>query len=303
MFRDFILDKTQLAHDFANLSEKTFRYSEYSVEEDEFLVGAAINLLEMALDLSPKNKDFMEKLGRYYHINGQLKQAKKIYRKLLQLDPPTTPTAEELKLAKEFCPIIQANEREFFNLKDVIVAIHPEKPQIAYHFFWEDDYDYPDDSEPSDHEVVWVEYDDLKNISNIVTLYHRMYLSTEEALLEAKANDGRPIIYSEWGKHGNLIKGWEKCNFEFNNRPIIEFVNDTYKDLVQGGRCKEHRAKRKWPSHFDGSFEDYLSYNKKIDPLEGFFVEDAVIKTKWVNALMFMEILPYGFHAKREWLP
>ena len=31
--------------------------------------------------------------------------------------------------------------------------MHPQRRLIAYHFFWEDDIDFPEDNDPCDHEA------------------------------------------------------------------------------------------------------------------------------------------------------
>ena len=58
-----------------------------------------------------------------------------------------------------FAPRLVLVRGEFFPLKDIAAILHPEKPIIAYHLFWEDDLGFPSDNDPCDHEVVWIEYD------------------------------------------------------------------------------------------------------------------------------------------------
>ena len=44
-------------------------------------------------------------------------------------------------------------------IRDLVAIHHPVQPWIAYHLFWGDDIDFPEDNDPADHEIVWVAYD------------------------------------------------------------------------------------------------------------------------------------------------
>ena len=93
-----------------------------------------------------------------HHLESRLKDARQLYAQVLELDPPLRPTSGELELVKRYAPLLYTTPTEPLPLKDVVVIIHPDRPLIAYHLFWEDDIDFPDDSEPCDHEEVWVSY-------------------------------------------------------------------------------------------------------------------------------------------------
>src|SRR5262245_24922253 len=93
------------------------------------------------------------------HGKRNLGDATPLYKQLLAAEPPATPTAEQRALVLKFAPRLHNVPNEFFPLKDIAVILHPEKPVIAYHLFWEDDLGFPSDNDPCDHEVVWVEYD------------------------------------------------------------------------------------------------------------------------------------------------
>ena len=83
------------------------------------------------------------RLGVEHHNRRSLDEASREYARTLELDPPREPTADQLALARRFAPRIYITPAEFFPLKDFAVILHPDRPLIAYHFFWEDDIDFP----------------------------------------------------------------------------------------------------------------------------------------------------------------
>ena len=89
--------------------------------------------------------------------------------------------------------------------------LHPERRLIAYHLFWEDDIDFPEDNDPSDHELVWVAYSaDGQQIEQVWTYFHgRLLAGGEPALREAREHGLRPRVDVQWGKHGSMPVGWQ----------------------------------------------------------------------------------------------
>src|SRR5262249_23488311 len=117
----------------------------------------------------------------------------------------------EWELVRRFAPRVYTTPTEFFPLKDFAVIVHPSERLIAYHFFWEDDIDFPEDNDPCDHELIWVRYSaDKRSIEGVLTYYHGKILEGGQAAMEdARANGMRPRVNIQWGKHGSLLVGWE----------------------------------------------------------------------------------------------
>ena len=80
-----------------------------------------------------------------------------LYAEVNRLDPPYPPDDRQRQAVEDLCPRLLTTRPEWFGLSDCAAIHHPVDPVIGFHFFWEDDWDYPDDDEPCDHEVVWVE--------------------------------------------------------------------------------------------------------------------------------------------------
>ncbi len=92
--------------------------------------------------------------GVEFHNARRLDDASREYARAMSLDPPRAPTAAELTVIKRFAPRLHTTATEIFPLKDAAAVLHPTERLIAYHLFWEDDIDFPDDNDPCDHEVV-----------------------------------------------------------------------------------------------------------------------------------------------------
>ena len=128
------------------------------------------------------------------------------------MDPRRDLTDEEWQLARRFAPRVYVIASEFFPLKDFAVIVHPAERLIAYHFFWEDDIDFPEDNDPCDHELMWVRYSpDRISVEKIWTYFHgRILAGGEAALSDAHRNRMRPRVNVQWGKHGSMPVGWEQ---------------------------------------------------------------------------------------------
>ena len=234
-----------------------------------------------------------------FHRRRCLKDASQAYEEVLRLDPPRPPSPAELKLAKRFAPRLYVTPNEPFILEDFAVIIHPDKPFIAYHMFWDDDIDYPADNDPTDHEVVWVKYDPASlKVTGVCAYYHGRILSTEEAVEDARAHAQRPRIEVQWGKHGSLPVGWE----EINGGSILRDMKRTYERLhEEGHRLPDHPLARGWPRKFEGSWEDFTNFSKLVDPLKLIEAKGMVAVSRWNNAVIDQYFLPYNFYPKQEW--
>ncbi|WP_445492506.1 hypothetical protein [Niallia sp. 03133] len=262
----------------------------------------AIYQLELLKKADPNQVSYVSKQAEFYHLDGQLRKAGDLYRKVLEMEPFIPLTEKDERLIHKFCPILMINPKECFPLKDIVVVHHPSKPVIGYHLFWEDDYDFPDDYEPCDHEEVWVEYDpETESVTNVMCWFHSRVLESEDAVKEAHNNNQRAIIQIEWGKHGSLLCGWQQMNEPLTGIPIQEWLQDTYEHVKNGGRVPLHPLKRFWTKGFEGSFEEYIDFSVPIDPLAWLHKKPLMFKTEWVNAVIFTQSLLYNFHPKMEW--
>jgi hypothetical protein len=148
--------------------------------------------------------------GVEYHLRRCLDEASREYARALELEPPRDPTADQLVLARRFLPRVYTTPAEFFSLTDFAVIMHPDRPIIAYHFFWEDDIDFPEDNDPCDHELMWVQYSpDGHAIERIWTYFHgRILEGGDAAIQDARQHQMRPRVNVQWGKHGSMPVGW-----------------------------------------------------------------------------------------------
>ncbi len=252
--------------------------------------------------LSPEKLREAEKANERalaYHRERRLKEASQAYMEVLYLDPPREPTARGLELVKRFAPRLYTTPNEPFPLEDFAAIIHPEKPLIAYHMFWDDDIDYPDDNDPTDHEVVWVRYDPTSlEVTEVFAYYHGRILSAQEAVEDAQAHAQRPRINVQWGKHGSLPVGWERLDGE----DILHNMKRTYERLHrEGHRLLDHPLAKNWPRRFEGSWEDFIDFSRPVDPLALIEAKGMVMVSRWNNAVIDQYFLPYNFYPKREW--
>src|SRR5215510_7177037 len=222
--------------------------------------------------------------GVEYHLRRCLDDASREYARALELDPPRELNAEEWRLARRFAPRLYATPSEFFPLKDFAVILHPAERLIAYHLFWEDDIDFPEDNDPCDHEVAWAEYgDDQVTITGFSTYFHgRILRGGNDVIEDAKAHGGRPRINVQWGKHGSLLLGWEKQSIVADDgdaerkfyplgRQITlqDYNRGTYEKLSkEGHRLIEHPLAQAWPRRFGGTWQDFTNFSVLVDPVD-----------------------------------
>ncbi|HYD85791.1 MAG TPA: hypothetical protein VEA63_17105, partial [Opitutus sp.] len=113
------------------------------------------------------------------HRQRNIGEASAFYARMLAAEPPAKPSENERALVRQFAPRLHLVAGEFFPLKDIVAIVHPDRPVIAYHLFWDDDIGYPADNEPCDHEIVWVEYDPATRvIVQVWTYFHGRVVST-----------------------------------------------------------------------------------------------------------------------------
>ena len=266
-----------------------------------------------ALDAAGKH----HQRGVEFHIKRCLDEASQEYAAALKLDPPTEATAEQTALARHFLPRLFTTPSEPFRLKDFAVILHPSRRLIAYHLFWEDDIDFPEDNDPCDHELLWVEYsEDHKTITALSTYFHgRILRGSAAAIQEAKAHAGRPRINVQWGKHGSLLLGWEKLpivavedDAEKKFYPVgrqitlLDYNRGTYEKLTkEGRRLLEHPLGRGWPKKFVGSWQDFTNFSLLVDPGELLSSKQMIRVSRWNSATINQHFLRYNFRPKTEW--
>ncbi|QGQ94744.1 hypothetical protein EHS13_07540 [Paenibacillus psychroresistens] len=290
------------AHEYKVVSQKLIGKMLDKEITVEAFSQAVVHILELLQNAEPKNPEFAAKRAEFYHLDGSLRQAGKLYKHVLELAPPEELKQQELDAIRRYCPMLLTTPKECFPLKDIIAVHHPDRPLIGYHLFWEDDYDFPDDYEPCDHEEIWVEYDPHQEVvMNVMTFFHSYVIESKEAAIEAGENNQRPIIRIEWGKHGSLLKGWEEIQIPMREVSALEWIKETYEHVQIGGRAADHPLKRFWPVGFEGTFAEYTDFSVPVDPLELLDRKPLMFKSHWVNAIIFTQGLLYNFHPKMEW--
>jgi hypothetical protein len=289
-------------YEFKKKNEKIIEFThDNKISAIEFY-NLGIRQLELLKKAEPTNVSYVSQQAEFYHLDGNLRRAGEQYRKVFELDPLLPLTSEEERMIQKFCPVLLINQKECFPLKDIVAVHHPDKPLIGYHLFWEDDYDYPDDYEPCDHEEVWVEYNpETEEVTNVMSWFHARVLESKAAVVEAHSNQQRPMIRIEWGKHGSLLCGWENMVEPLTGVSLPQWLRETYEHVKTGGRVPFHPLKKYWPKGYDGTFEEYSDFSVQVDPLEWLEKKPHCFKTKWVNAVIFTHALLYNFHVKMEW--
>ncbi|MFY9555990.1 MAG: tetratricopeptide repeat protein [Blastocatellia bacterium] len=263
--------------------------------------------------------EFHHQLGVAYHLRRCLDDASREYARALELDPPRDLTNDEWQLVRRFAPRVYVTPTEFFPLKDFAVVVHPTDRLIAYHFFWEDDIDFPEDNDPCDHELIWVRYSaDRMSLEKVWTYFHgRLLDGGDAALSDARSNRMRPRVNVQWGKHGSMPQGWETLKIigdrgdaESKYYPIdqpipLKLYNEgTFRKLsVEGRRLVSHPLGRRanWPQKFAGAWEDFINFSRLIEPLDWLDKSKLAAVSRWNSATINQHFLRYNFRPKTEW--
>jgi len=253
--------------------------------------------------------------GMKAHSRRSLQEASAAYSEALRLAPSRDANPAEQALALRLAPVVLASSREPFPLKDAAAILHPNGEWIAYHLFWEDDIDFPDDNDPCDHEVVWVRVDRARGAaSEIYTYFHGR-------ILKAPGTGGvRPRVVAQWGKHGTMPWDWRNLLIDADEGDVewrylgsekansagkltLEAYNlATYKKLSTYGReSQESLLARGWPFRFDGSWEDFIRFNRPWD-LAPILKKNGLVRVShFNNASLNRQLIRYNFAAKTEW--
>ena len=251
--------------------------------------------LEDLWHIAEPNKHLLHNLNSEatrFHSRRRLGEASERYQHLLNLDPPETLSNAERRLAALLAPVLLTNPEEHFALRDIVAVIHPDKPLIGYHLFWEDDIDFPEDNDPVDHEVVWVRYDPETQVpTELITYFHSSILR--------RAAYGQLAVGIEWGKHGSLPLD---RNGRLAEEPS-ELRTHWMRLHTEGTRLKHHPLARGWPKKFDGDYASFLKFTDQIEQNLLRLPDAMIAKTRWANAVIDQQFLPYNFSAKTEWPP
>jgi len=229
------------------------------------------------------------------HRKRCLSEASAAYTRLLERDRPADPTAEQRALIFKFAPRLYLVDGEFFPLKDIVAILHPDRPVIGYHLFWEDDIAYPADNDPCDHEIVWIEYDPATlKVVRVSTYFHGRVLSPAGAVDEANAHDGQAWIGVEWGFHGSVPWG------------ATELVAETFKKHWELAHIKARDLPRSplargWPSSYPGDLAAYSTFSIPHDPAPALRQPGLIYVSRWPMAVLNRYCLRYNFATKTEW--
>jgi hypothetical protein len=257
--------------------------------------------------------------GVDFHLQRRLDEASREYSAALTLDPPRAPSADEHAVVLRFAPRVYTTPDEIFPLKDAAAILHPTERLIAYHLFWEDDIDFPDDNDPCDHEVVWVRFSpDRRSIEGFWTYFHgRILEARPDALRDAADHEMRPRVNVQWGKHGSMPFAWESLtivgdqgdlerDYYALGKPITlaDYNRGTWKKLQsEGRRLIDHPLARRrgWPERFTGGAERFVEFSREVDFLSLIREKRLTSVSRWNSAVINQHFLPYNFRPKTEW--
>ncbi|MGH9674663.1 MAG: protein-disulfide reductase DsbD N-terminal domain-containing protein [Bryobacteraceae bacterium] len=249
--------------------------------------------------------------GADFHRTRRLDEASAAYARALKLAPARDPSPAEREQILKFAPRVLAHPRDPFPMLDAAAVMHAKYPWIAYHFFWEDDIDFPDDNDPCDHELMWVEMDGTRTkVISYYTYFHGR-------LLKGEPKDGAALVVVQWGKHGTMPLDWrslrlvadsgdvEASHLKLNEGiPLEDYNRATWLKLSTIGRqSQDSPLARGWPLKFTGAWDDFVDFSKPVD-IAARLVGKGFMKVGWFNnAVINRHFLRYNFSAKTEWPP
>lgn len=283
-------------------------------------VATALAESEGTLTPDPGSAAEHHRRGVEFHLQRRLDEASREYAATLGLEPAREATPEQWAILRAVAPRLFVTPAEPFGLKDAAAVLHPTERLIAFHLFWDDDIDFPDDNDPCDHEVVWVRYGaDGRTLEAVWTYFHDHLLDGGDAArAEARQHSERPRVNVQWGKHGSLPVGWETLRLTTNpglalvsgrvnsatGESLLEENRRTWKRLTQEGhRALGHGISKRWgwPEKFVGTFEQFTEFTKPVDLLAALERRRFVVVSRWNSAAINQEFLPYNFRPKTEW--
>ncbi|MEZ5351199.1 MAG: hypothetical protein R2762_01055 [Bryobacteraceae bacterium] len=247
--------------------------------------------------------------GMEAHAERRLKEASEAYGEALEKEPPRKPHAVERALMIRFAPQVLTHPRDPFPLKDAVAILHPNGHWIAYHMFWEDDIDFPDDNDPCDHEVMWVQLNEGR------TRVERLFTYFHGRILEAPFDGAGPVrVVSQWGKHGTMPLDWkglpiapDDSDVERDRMPedwltLEKYNRATWEKLNRYGRqSQESPLARGWPFRFEGTWQDFIRFEKVVELAPVLKKGDMMMVSSLNNAVLDRHFLRYNFAAKTEW--
>ena len=265
----------------------------------------------------PDAANQLHETGVAAHLERCLGDAMRSYDAALTLVPPVAPTAEQRARVLRLAPRVFVNAREPFGLRDAAAIIHPTEPIIAYHLFWGDDIDFPDDSEPSDHEVLWVRHDADGQLTAVATLFHgRVVNMPAEVIARIRKSGSRPRIDAQWGKHGLMPEGWADLTIDTEEADadtgipagrqitLFEYNRLSWLKLsTQGTRSRQHplAVRHGWPSRFEGDLAAFTSFGREVDARDLLERRMLMLVSQWNSGPLARHLLLYNFRPKLEW--
>ena len=204
-------------------------------------------------------------------------------------------TIDPAAAALRFAPELYLQRSEPFELVAVVPVLHPSKPLVAYHMFFDDDALLAGRGKELDHEVMWVEYDPVTlKVADVLTLWHRTVLRTELCALDARLREQRPRICVQWGQHGMLPWGWERLT---SARPKLELL--LHYELASYLNRIPRVSNRKPTVAFDGSYHDYVTFDREVD-VSSFIATGDVVVAEYCDEDLESR-LDRSFLHKKQW--
>lgn len=197
-------------------------------------------------------------------------------------------------LAARFAPRLYIHEDEPYRLEAVVPVMHPSRPIIAYHLFFESEVLFSI-GEKMDHEIAWVTFDPVTlKVMDVCTYWHRTVLRTGQCVLDARNAGQRPRVDVQWGQHGMLPFGWDRLN---TVRPRAELV--MHYGLVAYVRRSGTAAGERRLRVFNGSYDDYVRFDIYIDTVRYLDGEKVIVAENPSEALRSR--ITGEFSEKKKW--